>query len=734
MRDDRLLSPRAVRGLCAGAEPSRAQQEAAGRWLALLEAGSLAGDRDSRVRLARIVLSDILGYPIGGLQAEHGRTGLRYGGGNGRHAVCFDAAGAPAVDLFAPQPGAGEGNGAPAERLWDRMWGSGAGYGVCTDYRRFALLSARTGTQKRHEFDFGEVGRDPSRLAEFVAVFSRESIEGGRVGRALDETVREESGLAGEFFDLYAKTRRMLVREFEECGAARGEAVSAAQLFLDRLLFVFVAEGTGLVERGLFAGDVADILLNTNPWPKSKYTWWYTRHELFEWFSRGSDDPVVPAFNGGLFGGAIDGRLHFLDRREGGFFGDLERRARRRSWRLAEEVERAVRAHADVNPVIKNLLALSSYDYEGQVRAGVIGRVLDRSLAELGELSGGRCRGTAGRAPEYMARYVCRRTIVPHLSRSGAAKSPASLVAEYADDLGALDDRLARIRILDPACGSGTFLAEAASTLLDVRRAMRGYREASGGIDRGTLDPAIDDAGIRSIVRDNVYGLGADEHSVGTARLGLHLLSASRGESLPDLSRNIVAGDIASGGGAEGAFPGALGGGGRGFSVIVGSPPRWGRGDMAGSAGDAGPRRPARKPAPGGGRGEPRADDDPECRFWLRSLEGLADGGRLGFVSSGGWLRPDRGLALQRAMLENAEIESIVVPEFRVFEGDDGDDAGAAVALLRRGRPRAGSRVELARARSARDLVRMRKGAVSRIGQDTIRPGDWRLLFRGAAG
>lgn len=731
MRDDRLLSPLAVRGLCAGAEPSRAQQEAAGRWLALLEAGSLAGDHDNRRKFARIVLSDMLGYPIGRLQAEHGRTGLRYGSGNGMHAVCFDAAGTEASDLFAPQPGAKAGSGAPAERLWDRMWGSGAGYGVCTDYRRFVLLSARTGTQKRHEFDFGEVGRDPSRLAEFVAVFSRESIEGGRVGRALDETVREESGLAGEFFDLYGKTRRMLVMEFEECGAARGEAVSAAQLFLDRLLFVFVAEDTGLVgERGLFAGDMADILLNTNPQPKSKYTWRYTHHELFEWFDKGSDDPAVSAFGGGLFNGAIDGRLHFLDRRKDGFFGGLERRGRRRSWRLAEEVERAIRAHADINPVIKNLLALSSYDYEGQVRAGVLGRVLDRSLAELGELSGGRCRGTAGRAPEYMARYVCRRTIVPHLSRSGTAESPASLVAEYADDLGALDDRLARIRILDPACGSGAFLAEAASTLLDVRRAMRGYREAGGGIDRGTLDPAIDDAGIRSIVRDNVYGLGADEYSVGTARLGLHLLSASRGESLPDLSRNMAAGDIAADGALEEAFPGAFGGGRPEFSVVVGSPPRRGR------TGDAAPRRPARMPAPGdsGGHEPPRADD-PECRFWLRSLESLADGGRLGFVSSGGWLRPEHGLALQRAVLDNAEIESIVVPEFRVFEDDDGDDgAGAAVALLRRGRPRAGSRVELARARSARDFVRMRRGAVSRVGQDAIRPGDWRLLFRGAAG
>lgn len=741
MRDSRLFSPRTVKGLCAGVEPSPQQRDAAERWLALLKAGELTGEQKNYLKFAKIVLSDMLGYPIDDLLFEKGRVEFQYRGGSGGEAgVCFEVKGTATKDLFAPQRRAKMEHYTPVKQLWDYMGSTGARYGVCTNYRRFVLLTRETGTQRHHELDFEEVGRDPERLAEFVAVFSRESIEGGIVGRARGETASEERELTGEFYELYGRTRLMLVREFEECGAARDEAVSAAQSFLNRLIFIFFVEDSDMVgEKDLFANGVSN-LLHSEPRRGSRRVWTYIRDELFDWFNEGSDDPSVAAFNGGLFGDAIDARLSFPDRRRDGFFGDLGRATGRRSWEFKERIERAVRRHGDVNPVIKNLLALSSYDYASQVRVSILGHIFEHSLADLEDLIGSkthrRKREGVFYTPEYMTRYICRRTIIPHLSRSGTADDPASLVAEYADDLGALDDRLARIKILDPACGSGAFLTEAAATLLDIHRAMRGYRETNGDIDHGTLNPSIDDARIRSIVRDNIYGVDINAQSVEITRLSLFLLTASRGESLPDLSRNIVAGDSVSDGGLdwEGAFPGVFGCDRPGFSVIIGNPPYVRHEDMAGAAKGARPPLHARMPplALGEGFEVPRTSDL-GCYFYYHSLANLAEGGRLGFISSDGWLHSGYGLALQRAILDNAEIVSIVAPEFRVFKDAE---VNTAVVLLRRGRPPAdgaagGGVVELARASSEQDFALMQHGAASRVRQDSIMPGNWLSLFHG---
>ena len=736
MRDDRLFSPRTVKGLCAGAKPNRQQREAAEQWLALLETGELASEQKNYLKFANIVLSDILGYPINDLVFED-KVEFQYRGdnGDGGTGVCFEVKGTATKDLFAPQHRAKMEHYTPVKQLWDYMGSTGAGYGICTNYRRFILLSRETGTQRHHEFDFEEVRRDPVKLAEFIAVFSRGSINGGIVGHARSETANEEMELTGEFYELYGQTRLMLVREFEECGAPRDEAVSAAQSFLNRLIFIFFVEDGELVgQKDLFVEGVTDQLYSHLK-PKSKRIWDFINGELFDWFNEGSDSLNVAAFNGGLFAMKIDARLHFRDRREKGFFGDIERKTERRSWEFKEKIERAVRRNADVNPVIKNLLALSSYDYASQVRVNILGHIFEHSLTDLEELSGRRThrrkREGVYYTPEYITRYVCRRTIIPHLSRSGAAEDPASLVAEYADDLGALDDRLARIKILDPACGSGAFLTEAVSTLLDIHRTMRGYKETNGDIDHGTLNPAIDDARIRSIVRDNIYGVDINAQSVEITRLSLFLLTASRGESLPDLSHSIVAGDSVSNGGLdwEEAFPGVFGGDMPGFSVIIGNPPFVRHEDMAGATKGAGPPQHARMPplALGDGFEVPRTTDL-SCYFYYHSLSNLAEGGRLGFISSDGWLHSDYGLSLQRAILDNAEITSIVIPEFSVFKDAD---VNTAVVLLKRGRPPEECSVELARARSAHDFDMMRPDAVSHREQGAISPGNWNSLFHG---
>ena len=62
--------------------------------------------------------------------------------------------------------------------------------------------------------------------------------------------------------------------------------------------------------------------------------------------------------------------------------------------------------------------------------------------------------------PESITDYICRNTIIPYLSQSGEVKTVHELISEYetTNSLEELDKKLKEIKIVDPACGSGSLL------------------------------------------------------------------------------------------------------------------------------------------------------------------------------------------------------------------------------------------------------------------------------------
>lgn len=744
MRGD-LFSPATIRKMCADVAPTDGQRAAAKKWLDLLDSGKLAEERTSHPKFMKIVLEGVLGYGSDDIEYERGSAGFRCALG-GETVACFEVEGTSTRDLFAPQRRSGRGHYTPVRQAWDHVESTGAAYGICSNCRHFVLLARQFGYARYHMFDFEGIRKDPCRLGELIGVFSRARLSAGFVERARAESDNEERGLTEEFYDLYGGTLLMLAREFESSGGGgRDAAAAAAQDFLNRLVFIFFAEGSGLSGRkDMFIDNVVDALGGRITANTSR-VWTYITDELFRFYRDGCDDPYVLAFNGGLFGGRGADTAPFPDKRGGGFFGGLERAAEpgRRPWVPREKVRRTVEAQEGVNPVIINLLALASYDLCDRVRVDMLGRIFEESLSDPAGMPGG-AESKGGRkgmhyTPEYMTRYVCHRTIIPHLSRSGDASDPAGLVDEYAEDLDELDRRIDAIRILDPACGSGAFLIEAARTLSEIHGEAKRRREADGGADHGTLNPSIYDARIRRIAAENLYGMDANPRSVEIARHSLLLLTASAGEALPDLSGHIVAGDsVSSGNGGlqewGRLFADVLSGGDPGFSVVVGRPP-YARQDAIGPAEGGMPPPPPPRPPEGmppldlpgdfkmpGGR-------DPGARFCARSLGLLRKGGRLGFISGGGWMRTGHGAALQRVMLDNAAVDVVAAAGFKVFRGAD---ASTAVVIARRGRPGRDHAVTFAAAGSPSDFAGPSLRTVATIRQSDLEPGDWGALLAGA--
>ena len=115
---------------------------------------------------------------------------------------------------------------------------------------------------------------------------------------------------------------------------------------------------------------------------------------------------------------------------------------------------------------------------------------------------------------------------------------------------------LPRLRVLDPACGSGAFLVAALKTLIEIYTALLGKAQVA---KRGNLRHWIERAQKehrsihywikKSIITQNLYGVDIMPEAVEIARLHLFLNLASSVttvdelEPLPNIDFNLMAGN-----------------------------------------------------------------------------------------------------------------------------------------------------------------------------------------------
>ncbi|MBE2183693.1 MAG: N-6 DNA methylase, partial [Anaerolineae bacterium] len=196
----------------------------------------------------------------------------------------------------------------------------------------------------------------------------------------------------------------------------------------------------------------------------------------------------------------------------------------------------------------------AQYDFNA-ISADVLGKVYEQYLGFKAQdpegkqsLLGGKQQKRKSQGiyytPQFVVRYIVQQT-VGKLLQSGA--DPHSL------------------RILDPACGSGSFLIEA----FDVLDRWLANTEPE-------VDPAIR---RRRILTENIYGVDLDDQAVEVTRLNLLLRASLERGKLPILHHiqrgNSLIDDPAVAGDAafnwQKAFPEVMDSG--GFDAVIGNPP-----------------------------------------------------------------------------------------------------------------------------------------------------------------
>ena len=417
-----------------------------------------------------------------------------------------------------------------------------------SNYNEFRLFNPSY-REKYISFKFKQLS-DPEVLKKFLLIFSKFSlIEKDIPQTLLEETKIIERELEDEFYKLFSETRLMLIKELEHSSEDidRIEAIRFAQLILNRFIFLCFAEDLRLIPSETTADVILTPIKHKNLFD---FTMWDRLNELFRFADKGNEERGISAFNGGLFKESLR-HLEIRDKVEDlTFFDDCYK-----TWKFKEkyeEIESLLGVYKDtLNPIYKNLLLISSFDFGSELSVNILGHIFENSIGDIEELKDEtterRKKEGVFYTPKYITDYMCRNTIIPYLSISGEANTTHELISEYedSDSLDELDKKLKDVKIIDISCGSGAFLNKAVDVLFEIHKA---YHDSKYANDP-SLNKYFDSLDRRrQIIINNIYGVDVNEESVEITKLSLFLKLATstgvmEGFKLPNLNENIKCGN-----------------------------------------------------------------------------------------------------------------------------------------------------------------------------------------------
>jgi len=580
-----LFNSKTIKKFTSNIEISEDQRVAAEKWLNYLKENKLFDETKNYLKFSSLILKEILGYDIEHLRFEEDNIEFSYPDGD-KPILGIEAKGTKVQNLFAEQRGYRPGQETPIFQLWNYMGKLQLSYGIATNYRIFILIDYYKGTSKYYCFDFEGIRNDDDKLKEFIGIFSKQRLIDERIVDHLSEaSLIEERDFTKEFYKLYHETRLMLIKEFTENdkNLSKDLAIHYAQVILNRLMFIFFAEDTGKLQERLYEDSIIEclktiLLISDNSRLVSEQT-----NNLFKLLNKGSENPIrIFGFNGGLFEEEIPDAIYFKDLRQKDFFKEIYLNSKISTELTLDDTIGPIfnRYDGNINPIIKNLLILASFDFKTEVTVNILGHIFEQSISDLEELKGlkvtpntksvKRKQDGIYYTESYITDYICRNSIIPYLSEIDS-KTPEDLIKEYKGNIDVLENKIKNLRILDPACGSGAFLIKSIDILLDILWEIQNFKTSEGEYssdltrvskskgqsaknirfvfaekkDNGQviLQRWDDEEQAREIIENNIFGVDKNEESVEITKLSLFFKIATKNRKLINLSKNIRRGN-----------------------------------------------------------------------------------------------------------------------------------------------------------------------------------------------
>lgn len=393
-------------------------------------------------------------------------------------------------------------------------WSAGLPLGLLTDFEEIAVYDCRQMPELHDSptvarikyFRYDELAE---RWGELHSLFSKDAVRRGSLDAfaAEHQPTADATPIDEAFLGEIRAWRIRLARDIAENNQSLDviQLNAEVQKLLDRLIFLRIAEARGLEPR--------NGLLGATRGEGSHYK------RLFQIFRRADD-----RYNSGLF--------HFITNSPAGGVPDPGNTTLTVSNNALEFI-------------IERMYYPHPYEFSA-LPADILGRIYEQFLGEQ----------------IYMDRdRNVHVDLKPEVRKAGGVYYTPSQVVDYIVEqtLGPLlegkrPQEVAALRILDPACGSGSFLVAAYQYLIDWHR---DYYADKVNLAKKHLEVTPDGslrlntAARREILTNNVYGVDIDAQAVEVTKLSLLLkviegqaqMELNVGRILPDLGNSIVCGN-----------------------------------------------------------------------------------------------------------------------------------------------------------------------------------------------
>lgn len=417
--------------------------------------------------------------------------------------------------------------------------------------------------------EFNLFNLSESQFALLYLCLAYENIEKNLPKTVKAKSLSKEEEVTNKLYKDYSEFKRLLFNDIltlnhVETPEQKILLFKKTQKLLDRLLFIFFAEDSGLLSPNTMRIHILDV------WQEMKengeeFPLYNRIKRYFTWLNEGFKSSLIEvfAYNGGLF--KPDEVLDSLI--------------------ISDEL------------LYNYTLKLSEYNYASEVDVNILGHIFEHSLTEIEEVTNtllGNEQPTVSKrkkdgvfyTPQYITKYIVENTVGKLCAEKKAEmeideeeyfsdkKRQKNTKKTLFDKLNDYREWLLGITICDPACGSGAFLNAALQFLINEHKLVDEMQtKITGG---GIVFPNIENV----ILENNLYGVDINEESVEIAKLALWLRTAQPYRKLSSLNNNIkcgnslisdveVAGDKAFDWEAE--FPQVFEKG--GFDVVIGNPP-----------------------------------------------------------------------------------------------------------------------------------------------------------------
>ncbi len=420
----------------------------------------------------------------------------------------------------------------PAFQLRRYAWSAKLPLSILTDFEEFAVYDCRVKPVKTDKASTARIlyltyNEFSQRWDEISSVFSRDSVLKGSFDKYAGKG-KHKKGTAevdNAFLEEIEIWRDMFARNIalRNPGLTQRELNFAVQRIIDRIIFLRICEDRGIEEYG----RLMSLLNGVNVYRR-----------LFQIF-RNADE----RYNSGLF--------HFEKEKD------------------RHELPDDLTPSLDIDDkLLKDIIRRLYYPespYEFSVLpADILGQVYEQFLGKVIRLTSGhraiveekpevRKAGGVYYTPTYIVDYIVKNTvghlvgttvnsIIPPLAKGGEGGFSTTNITPK---------EVSKIRILDPACGSGSFFLGAYQYLLDWHRdwyAGNDPQKWAGG--KGVLryaptiyqaqggDWHLTTAEKKRILLNNIYGVDIDSQAVEVTKLSL-LLKVLEGENNQTLERQL---------------------------------------------------------------------------------------------------------------------------------------------------------------------------------------------------